>query len=281
MEREEPLTGFVGPVSGPEALLLDIDGCIVSGIGREALPGAPEAVARLRRERPVRFVTNTTSRTRKWLHEALLEAGFELEESDVVTPTALARSLLTARGEARGILLADESSRGDLEWFEETEPEAARSVLVASEAHDRKVGDLGRAVLALRAGARLYTLQQNRIYRRDGRVLTDLGPVAAFLGYAADVEWQNLGKPSRLLFETVARELGCDMSALAMVGDDAEFDASGALRAGVGAGILVRTGKYRPGDERCYDPTPSLTLDSIADLPEALAGRRRDSEGGC
>jgi ribonucleotide monophosphatase NagD (HAD superfamily) len=34
-----------------------------------------------------------------------------------------------------------------------------------------------------------------------------------------------------------------------MVGDDYAVDVDGALAAGLGA-ILVRTGKYRPGDER-------------------------------
>ena len=254
----------------PKALLLDIDGCVVTGIGREALPGAVGAVTRLRERWPLRFVTNTTSRTRAWLFGALRRSGFELEEEDVVTPTALARKVLTARDEARGILLADEESLPDLEWFETTAVEEARSVLVATEAHGRKIEDLREAVLALRGGARLYTLQQNRVFSRDGRLLTDLGPVAAFLGYAADVGWENLGKPSPLLFETLAGELSCRPSELAMVGDDAEFDVAGALAAGVGLGVLVRTGKYRPGDESRFTPAPSLVVDSIADLPDLI-----------
>jgi HAD superfamily hydrolase (TIGR01458 family) len=255
----------------PHALLLDIDGCVVTGIGRAAVPGAPVAVAELRARFPVRFVTNTTSRTREWLTGALREAGFAVEEGEVVTPTALARRVLEGRDEARGVLLADESTLPDLAWFTETAPSEACAVLVATEAHDRRIGELREAVLALRTGARLYTLQENRIYERDGRLLTDLGPVAAFLGYAASVDWENLGKPSPLLFETLAGELGCSVGELAMVGDDAEFDVAGALRSGVGTGILVRTGKFRPGDESHYEPRPSRVIDSVAYLPGALA----------
>lgn len=256
----------------PRALLLDIDGCVVSGLGRAALPGAVEAVRELQRRLPVRFVTNTTSRTRGWLVRSLREAGFEVDDDDVVTPTALARRVLGARGDDRGLLLADEATRPDLAWFTETPQEEARAVLVASEAHGRTLGDLGDAVVALRAGAHLYTLQENRVYERDGRLVTDLGPVAAFLGYAANVGWENLGKPSPLLFSTLAEELGCGVHELAMVGDDAEFDVAGALDAGVGAGILVRTGKYRPGDESRFDPPPSAVIDSVAELPAALVG---------
>ncbi|MCB9377601.1 MAG: HAD hydrolase-like protein [Holophagales bacterium] len=254
----------------PAALLLDIDGCVVAGIERGAIPGAVGAVAELRRRKPLRFVTNTTSRSRAWMAEALGRAGFEVAAEEIVTPTALARRVLPARGDARGVLLAEPGLREDLGWFEECPPQDARAVLLATEAHDWTISRLREAVVALRSGARLYTLQQNRIFERDGRVLTDLGPVAAFLGYAADVAWENLGKPSPLLFSTLATELGCGVAALAMVGDDAEFDVAGALAAGVGAGVLLRTGKYRPGDEARYRPPPTLVLDSIADLPARL-----------
>ena len=34
-----------------------------------------------------------------------------------------------------------------------------------------------------------------------------------------------------------------------MVGDDVEQDVNGAIRAGIGVAVLVKTGKYREGDE--------------------------------
>jgi len=263
------------PTIDAVALLLDLDGCIIAGSARAALPGAIEAVAALRELRPLRFVTNMTSRSRGWLAETLVRQGFDVVEDDIVTPATLARRVLPARGQARGVLLADEALRVELDWFEETAPEEAGAVLLATEAHDWTISRLRDAVVALRAGARLYTLQENRVFERDGRILTDLGPVAAFLGYAAGVSWENLGKPSPLLFSTLAEELGCSVADLAMVGDDAEFDVAGALRAGVGAGILLRTGKYRPGDESRFAPAPTLVLDSIADLPARLGGAPR------
>jgi HAD superfamily hydrolase (TIGR01458 family) len=256
-------------MSVPRGVLLDIDGTLTDGLGGPALPGAVDAVKRLAARVPVRYVTNTTSRTRDRLDIDLTDAGFTVDPGSIVTPTILARKVLQARGEAEGILLAEPSSLPDLGWFRPTPEESARAVLVATEAHGMRIGDLGPAVRALLRGARLYTLQQNRYFQRAALV-TDLGPVTAFLGYAANVTWENFGKPSRLLFEALASELGCAMSELAMVGDDAEFDASGALVAGVGQGVLVRTGKYRPGDETRVTPPPTLVCGSIAEVPAAL-----------
>jgi ribonucleotide monophosphatase NagD (HAD superfamily) len=59
--------------------------------------------------------------------------------------------------------------------------------------------------------------------------------------------------------------MGLESHEAAMVGDDAEADVAGAQAAGL-TGILVKSGKYRPGAEG----TPDLVLDSVAELPEAL-----------
>ncbi|MCY1303665.1 HAD hydrolase [compost metagenome] len=57
--------------------------------------------------------------------------------------------------------------------------------------------------------------------------------------------------------------MGLDPADLAMIGDDAESDTAGALAAGIGTAILVRSGKYRDGDERRFQPAPSAVVDDI------------------
>jgi ribonucleotide monophosphatase NagD (HAD superfamily) len=142
-------------------------------------------------------------------------------------------------------------------------------VLLATEGHSLTIADLQPAFRLLLDGAALYTLQQNRYFRRGDALVTDLGPVAAFLAYASGREIVNLGKPSPLLFESLARDAGCNLDEVVMVGDDAEFDASGSVAIGM-SGVLVRTGKYRTGDEARFAPPPTATLDSVADLPSWL-----------
>jgi ribonucleotide monophosphatase NagD (HAD superfamily) len=51
-----------------------------------------------------------------------------------------------------------------------------------------------------------------------------------------------------------------------MIGDDAEADVAGVIKAGIGAGIIVRTGKYRLGDEARFIRPPTAT---VADLVTA------------
>jgi HAD superfamily hydrolase (TIGR01458 family) len=215
----------------------------------------------------VKLVTNATSRSHRQLFHWLQEAGLLADPADLITPATVARRVLTARRQVSGHLIADAAAREDFAWFTE-DPEGG-VVLLASEGHDLRIADLQPAVRALLAGATLYTLQQNRYFRQGSELVTDLGPLAAFLAYAADRPVHNLGKPSPLLFDALAREAGVKRHEMVMVGDDAEFDAAGAVALGL-AGILVRTGKYRPGDEARVAPPPTAILDSVADLPAWL-----------
>jgi ribonucleotide monophosphatase NagD (HAD superfamily) len=54
-----------------------------------------------------------------------------------------------------------------------------------------------------------------------------------------------------------------------MIGDDLEADVGGAKAAGC-AGVLVRTGKFRPDQLEKVKFNPDLILDSLANLPNVL-----------
>lgn len=253
-------------------ICLDVDGTLADGIGGEALPGAADAVRRLRALAPVRLVTNTTSRAHRSVAAWLAGLGLLESPGDLVMPATVAARVLPARGHGAGILLAEPGAREDFAWFRE-DPRGP-AVLLASEAHDRTVADLQPAFRALLRGAALYALQANRYYRKRGDLVTDLGPVAAFLSYASGRRPEILGKPSPLLFDALAAAAGATLAEVVMAGDDAEFDAAGAARLGMAA-VLVRTGKYRPGDEARVDPAPTAVLDSIAELPDWIVAADR------
>ena len=59
-----------------------------------------------------------------------------------------------------------------------------------------------------------------------------------------------------------------------MVGDDAEADVAGALRAGLGGAVLVRTGKYRHGDEERFAPPPTVTVESLSAAADWIVAHR-------
>lgn len=242
---------------------LDIDGTLTDGIVGPALPGAVEVVTRLASSRRARFVTNATSVSPDAIVRHLRGLGFPAEPHQLYTPLFAARRLLTEREHNRGILLADPRNLDAFDWYHQDRE--GPSVLLATDGHHLRVSDLGPAVGLLLRGATLYTLQRNRYFRRGAELVTDLGPIAAFLEYAASTQAENLGKPSLALFDAIAKEERIRREEILMVGDDLEFDASASVRLGM-RGIGVRTGKYRPSDEARVSPAPTAVLDSIVDL---------------
>jgi HAD superfamily hydrolase (TIGR01458 family) len=247
-----------------EMVCLDVDGTLTDGVQGPALEGASGALRKLRAAFPVRLITNTTSVPHRALAAHLIGLGILEEPGELVTPATVARRTLPQRGHDSGILIVEPHAREDYAWFREDRNGTA--VVLATEAHDFRIGDLQPAFRRLLDGAAFYTLQRNRYFRRAGALLTDLGPVMAFLTYATGVEAETLGKPSPLLYDSVAEEAGVARQKIVMLGDDAEFDVARSVDLGM-QGVLVRTGKYRRGDEERVTPSPTAVLESVAGLP--------------
>jgi len=255
---------------GIRLVCLDIDGTLTDGVLGPALPGTAEAVRAIRKRIAVRLVTNTTSVRHRTLAERLIAQGLLDEPASLVTPVMVARRVLPKRGHDRGLLYVEPDAREDFAWF--TEDPAGPAVVLATEGHDLRIADLQPAFRRVFEGAALYALQRNRYFKKGGALVTDLGPVAAFLTYASGREAETLGKPSPILFDALAEELGVRREEIAMVGDDAEFDVSASVALGM-SGVLVRTGKFRPEDAERFTPRPTAMLDSVADLPGWLGIR--------
>ena len=81
----------------PKAVLLDLDGVLY--VEEAPIAAAAEAVDALREQGfALRFVTNTTSRSRAATLDKLLRLGFAIEPKELVTPAALAVRYCIERG---------------------------------------------------------------------------------------------------------------------------------------------------------------------------------------
>lgn len=256
-----------GPLPPLAAVLIDLDGVLY--VEEHAVPGAARAVDELRASGlRLRFVTNTTSRSRRSIVDRLERLGFAAPGEEVVTPAALAVAHCRRRGHRRVNLLMNEAVKEDFTELQEASDDVDAVV----------VGDLGRgftydvlneAFRQVMDGAELVALQKNRYWRTAGGLSLDVGAFVAALEYATARDAVVVGKPAAGFFAAVLAELGVGARDAAMVGDDVESDVGGALEAGL-AGVLVRTGKFREEAVRRSGVEPTLTIDSIADAPSVI-----------
>ncbi len=245
-------------------VLLDLSGVLYEG--RDSIPGAVEAVERLRRAGvTLRFVTNTSRQPARAVLDKLRWLGFRVDEAELFTAPHAARRWLR-EGSYRPHLLVHPDIRAE---FDELASDAPNAVLLADAEDELNYRNLDEAFSLLIEGAPLLAIGNNRYFRDSDRLHLDVGPFVRALEYAADIEAQIAGKPSRLFFEQVLADADCPPDEALMVGDDVQADVQGALDAGL-HGCLVRTGKYRNGDEKRLSGD-AMVEDSIVSLCERLS----------
>jgi HAD superfamily hydrolase (TIGR01458 family) len=252
------------------AILLDVDGVIhVSGA---PIAGAADAVARLRDAgHRLRFVTNSTTRSRRSLSEELRSFGVRFDDNELQTTAAAAARALRGR---RVLALTMAEIVEDLEGVELV-GEQADAVLVGGADETPETNrvfsymNLARAFAELDAGAELFCLHRNRWWQTSRGPLLDAGAFVAGLEYAAEVTATVLGKPSPAYFGAALEALDADPDQAWIVGDDLESDIAGGQQAGLRT-VLVRTGKFRADELARSRVVPDVVLDSLAQLPDWL-----------
>jgi HAD superfamily hydrolase (TIGR01458 family) len=228
-------------------VLMDLDGVLY--VGRQLLPGAVEAMARLAAAGlPVCCITNTTRRSRRTIRGDLAAMGLSIGDERLLTPARAACDYLAARRLRPHLLIHP----GLAEDFAGIADGGADAVVVGDAGDGFTYAALNQAFRLLMAGAPLLALATNRYFRDADGLSLDAGPFVAALEHASGVKARLFGKPSPAFFRAAVDRIACPPAAAIMVGDDVDADVNGAVAAGL-QGVLVRTGKYRPADDARLD----------------------------
>ncbi len=239
-------------------VLFDLEGVLyVSGY---PLPGAREAILSLRAAGiPMRFITNTTRMTRHAIVNRLASMGLEISQQHLFTPVVAARNYLIARNETPHLLVHPNIEGEFADLLAGKQPDV---VLIGDAGSKFTYEALNTCFRLLLDGLPLLTMGSNRYFRDQAGLNMDIGPFVAALEYAAEMEAVTLGKPAPGFFQAAVNSLDLPPQDVVMVGDDAEMDVCGALTAGLRS-ALVRTGKYRPGDEAKVEPYGGRVFDDL------------------
>jgi len=257
-----------------DAVLLDIDGVLVASW--EPIDGAAEAVAALREAGyGVRFLTNTTSRTRASIADALRDADIDVDDDDeIATATSATAAHLRHEHPDRRVLLLDDGPTDDLGDVELVEVHGDPEVVVLGGAGPLFTWEAVSGLAALVAeGVPFVAMHGSAVWRTADGLRLDTGAFAAAIEAATGIGPTVVGKPAPVMFTDALADLGCEPHAAVMVGDDVHSDVLGAQAAGL-TGVLVRTGKFRPELLEAAEGDPHHVVDSIVDVPDLLAGLR-------
>ena len=252
------------------AVLLDLSGVVYDG--DTPIAGAVAAIERLRAEGlPIRFVSNTTRSPYQAIVAQLASLGVAVDRDELFTPARAAVEWLARQGCVAYLLVHPDL----VPEFAGSKFGDRKAVVVGDAAEAFTYAAMNAAFRQLIDGAEFLALAVNRTFKdADGELSLDAGAFVAALEFAAGKQATVLGKPARDFFHAALAGLDCTPGQAVMVGDDAESDVSGALKAGIGTALLVRTGKYRAGDESRNAPHPSAVVDDLAAAVEWILRKR-------
>jgi 3-hydroxyisobutyrate dehydrogenase len=267
------------PARGPrryDGLILDLDGVV--WLGSEPIPGAAEAIARLRgRGTRVVFLTNDPGESRARQAARLAAAGIPATADDVITSGyAMARYLASCPDlDGRPALvcgppaLRKEIARAGIRPVSRDRGGQAEMVIVA--AHEGfGYAELRAAIRAVAGGAALFATGRDPVVPTSEGPLPATGAVLAAVEAATGVTATVIGKPHPFVFGIARHALpGCEH--IAMVGDNLAADIAGARHAGLEA-ILVLTGATAERDLGRSPVQPDRVLPSLAALGTELEG---------
>lgn len=265
------------PIDGEqiEFVLCDLDGVV--WLSREAIPGAADAVARLRGSgRRVLFVTNNSMSTIADQEAALAAIGVPAV-GDVVTSAQAAASLVEP-GErvlvcgAAGVVEAVADRGAQIVTTGDVDGDV--DVVVVGLHHDFDYARLRAANRAIRRGARFVATNDDASFPTPDGPIPGAGALVAAVATASGVQPVIAGKPHPPMAALVAARCGDRFQGARtlMVGD--RFSTDGRFAAELGSAFaLVRTGVTTIDD--ALEGTVALDVADLAAVASSIVDARR------
>lgn len=222
-------------------VVFDLDGTLFRGT--EVIPGAVEAVCRLRGAGfAIRFLTNNSGATRAMLTEKLASMGFEPEPNEVYGTAMAAACEAMDVGWKRVFVVGEPGLHETLKSFGIEPVEERPDGVIVGICRTFSYKLLNQALQHILAGAPFWATNRDATYPLPGGCLEPgAGAMVAAVEAASGVKPRVLGKPEPAIIENMLRDETWSPAATWIVGDRLETD----IACGEAAGChtwLVLTG---------------------------------------
>ena len=253
-----------------KGILADIDGTLY--FKGNPIPGAIETLQKLRQlGLKVLFFTNTDSKSPQTVLKILHDYGFTINDDEVFTPIIALKEFLSEYPSKKSFFVVTSEVEKEFQEFPKVNGSEIPEFVIIGDFHDNwDVNRLDKAFKYVIKGAKLLGTQGNKFYLdHNGEPVIDTGSFVQMIAYAANVESQIFGKPSKEYFLQALKRINLKSDEVLVIGDDPESDIDGAINAGIQA-ILVKTGKGQYYNSDKSRIKPSKIIESFSSLIDFL-----------
>lgn len=240
--------------------VVDLDGVLYRG--EEVIPGAVEAVSRIRDRAEIRFLTNNSTLARSDFADKLLRLGFNASPAEIYT-SAFGAGLVV--GNSAGYVVGEDGLRAELNLGGFSEGHSGDWVVVGA-CWNLTYKMIDEAQWLIRNGASFLATNLDATYPVEGgRVKPGAGAVVAGIATAAGKGPDMVvGKPEPTLINMIWAEAGISPADTVLIGDRLETDIECARRAGCDS-ALVLTGVMSKGDLKNARQKPTYVFSDIGE----------------
>jgi len=251
-----------------QGYIFDLDGTVY--LGENAIPGAPETIASLRKRGcGVVFLSNKPLQSREVYAEKLTHLGIPTSPDDVINSSlVLAQYLVGEMANATIFIIGEQPLVDEMEAAGLSISDNPEEIDVVIASFDRTFDyrKLNIGYQALRLGAHFFATNADRTCPIEGGDIPDAAAVIGALEGCSGRKVELIaGKPSEMIVNMVLEHLGLEASNCLMVGDRLETDILMGNKAGMST-ALVLTGVTQREDIPSSSVKPDYILESVANI---------------
>lgn len=245
-----------------KGVILDLEGTLLSN-GIE-ISGSIEFLNYLISNNiPFRIITNTVSKTLTDLSIIFSDLGIKIPRENFINPLKVLNNFLIDQNTKSFYFVGSNSLLKTLDLTPSFIDVPDYVVLCDFEYIDCNYQLLNKIFTFLNKGSQLITMSNSQYYLSENGAKLDTGAFTKMFETVTGKEAMLFGKPSTIIYEEAAKEMGLECTELIAIGDDVLTDIVGANEFGAYS-VLVKSGKYKCGDEEIHKP--NKVVDNLLEI---------------
>lgn len=240
--------------------IIDIDGTLLNG--SEPQQDAVEFMAKLNKTNIEYLLMTNSIKNPMEQVERLKTAGIIISEKKILNPIVAINKYLEDKKISRVKIIGSEAEINQIN-AKSVVKKYELVILLDFEKSNTSYNDLQKLLEDIHNGIEVITASASLYYLKNGIKTIDTGSFVKILEEISQVTIQNFGKPSKMYFDIASNILNTKPNNICVIGDDWSTDIKGANDFGAKS-ILIKTGKYKNGDE--INCNPYKVLNSLLEI---------------